>query len=145
MHTDAFNIHQDHHSHTNKFIYLRCKLDIHRNITKSAQCIWYYLAPSSSQRVSLLDFTEFGNRDGAGRSRRLLEWRPRLDQRSVVRLAALWIENLKKLVGNGWKRAAQDLMVGALGGGFRSAMDGSRLKSNLELGFTEISHLRGKK
>lgn len=131
MHTDAFNIHQDHHSHTNKFIYLRCKLDIHRNITKSAQCIWYYLAPSSSQRVSLLDFTEFGNRDGAGRSRRLLEWRPRLDQRSVVRLAALWIENLKKLVGNGWKRAAQDLMVGALWG--RLSVSDGRQQAKVEL------------
>lgn len=41
-------------------------------------------------------------------SKHVLEWRPRMGKRSVGRPAARWVDDLRKVAGSGWMRAAQD-------------------------------------
>ncbi|CAH2231720.1 jg14303 [Pararge aegeria aegeria] len=46
--------------------------------------------------------------------RRVLEWRPRIDKRSVGRPPARWTDDLKKVAGCGWMRKAEAVFGGAL-------------------------------
>jgi hypothetical protein len=39
---------------------------------------------------------------------RVLEWRPRLDKRSVGRTHAKWSDDLRKTSGRSWTRVAED-------------------------------------
>ncbi|CAH0731533.1 unnamed protein product, partial [Brenthis ino] len=64
-----------------------------------------------ARRISSLKWKWAGHvaRRTDGRwSRSVLEWRPRLGQRSVGRPAARWTDDLRKVAGSGWMQAAQD-------------------------------------